>query len=236
MPGAQLFLQNRQDIRIGGRQSNAQYQYTLQTPELALLAEWGPRVTGAACALPATCRCQFRPAEFRTVVERVDRPRHGLASGTDGAGSGQRALRRLRPAPGLDDVQVDQPVSRGAGAAAAVVAESRIFWKRFTSRRPRAFRCRSRRSPTSRKASRRSRCRIRGSSRRPRFRSICRKACRSAMPSRQSTKRKSIWACPPIITGKFAGTAQAFQDSLGRPADPDRHGDACRLHHPRNSV
>ncbi len=29
-PGASLFLQSVQDIRIGGRASNAQYQYTLQ--------------------------------------------------------------------------------------------------------------------------------------------------------------------------------------------------------------
>ena len=33
MPGANLFLQNTQDIRIGGRQGNAQYQYTLQTQD-----------------------------------------------------------------------------------------------------------------------------------------------------------------------------------------------------------
>jgi multidrug efflux pump len=44
MPGAQLFLQNSQDIRIGGRQGNAQYQYTLQSPDLDMLALWGPRV------------------------------------------------------------------------------------------------------------------------------------------------------------------------------------------------
>ncbi|MFX9343845.1 efflux RND transporter permease subunit, partial [Acinetobacter baumannii] len=30
VPGATLFLQAVQDIRVGGRQSNAQYQYTLQ--------------------------------------------------------------------------------------------------------------------------------------------------------------------------------------------------------------
>jgi multidrug efflux pump len=44
MPGAQLFLQNSQDIRIGGRQSNAQYQYTLQSQDFAQLSEWAPRV------------------------------------------------------------------------------------------------------------------------------------------------------------------------------------------------
>src|SRR5580692_7070958 len=44
MPGAILYLQSQQDLRIGGRQGNAQYQYTLQTQDLGLLATWGPRV------------------------------------------------------------------------------------------------------------------------------------------------------------------------------------------------
>ena len=52
MPGAQLFLQAAQDIRIGGRQSNAQYQYTLQTQELPLLQEWAPRVMRRLMQLP----------------------------------------------------------------------------------------------------------------------------------------------------------------------------------------
>jgi multidrug efflux pump len=44
MPGAQLFLQSNQDIRIGGRQGNAQYQYSLQTQDLSLLNQWAPKV------------------------------------------------------------------------------------------------------------------------------------------------------------------------------------------------
>src|ERR1700722_3040499 len=44
MPGANLFLQNSQDVRIGGRQGNAQYQYTLQAPDFKSLADWGPKV------------------------------------------------------------------------------------------------------------------------------------------------------------------------------------------------
>jgi len=44
VPGATLFLQNSQDVRIGGRQSNAQYQYTLQGPTFDALALWGPKV------------------------------------------------------------------------------------------------------------------------------------------------------------------------------------------------
>jgi multidrug efflux pump len=52
MPGATLFLQSNQDIHVGGRQGNAQYQFTLQTQELALLALWGPRVLARLQALP----------------------------------------------------------------------------------------------------------------------------------------------------------------------------------------
>ena len=52
MPGATLYLQVNQDVRIGGRQSNAQYQYTLQSPELSLLGQWGPRVLDALGKLP----------------------------------------------------------------------------------------------------------------------------------------------------------------------------------------
>ena len=36
-----------QDIRIGGRQSNAAYQYTLQADTTAELYEWAPKLTAA---------------------------------------------------------------------------------------------------------------------------------------------------------------------------------------------
>ncbi|MGF6569557.1 multidrug efflux pump [Paraburkholderia fungorum] len=50
--GARTFLQAVQDIRVGGRQSNAQYQFTLladSTPDLYL---WGPKLTEALQARP----------------------------------------------------------------------------------------------------------------------------------------------------------------------------------------
>jgi multidrug efflux pump len=42
VPGATLFLQAVQDVRIGGRQSNAQYQYTIQSDSLDSLNHWSP--------------------------------------------------------------------------------------------------------------------------------------------------------------------------------------------------
>jgi multidrug efflux pump len=47
VPGATLFLQSVQDIRVGGRASNAQYQYTLQAPTLEELNEWTPKIVAA---------------------------------------------------------------------------------------------------------------------------------------------------------------------------------------------
>jgi len=51
-PGANLFLQPVQDIRIGGRQSNAQYQFTLQADDLAELRAWEPKIRLALGQLP----------------------------------------------------------------------------------------------------------------------------------------------------------------------------------------
>ncbi|MCC7039301.1 MAG: multidrug efflux RND transporter permease subunit [Burkholderiales bacterium] len=51
-PGANLFLVPVQDIRIGGRQSNSQYQYTLQADDLALLRAWEGRIRAALSNLP----------------------------------------------------------------------------------------------------------------------------------------------------------------------------------------
>jgi multidrug efflux pump len=50
--GARLFLQAVQDIRVGGRQSNAQYQYTLQGNDVRELYEWAPKLTDALSHLP----------------------------------------------------------------------------------------------------------------------------------------------------------------------------------------
>ena len=51
-PGANLYLQAAQDIRMGGRQSNAQYQYTLQGDNLGELAAWTPRIQRALAERP----------------------------------------------------------------------------------------------------------------------------------------------------------------------------------------
>ena len=44
VPGATLFFQSVQDVQIGGRLGNAQYQYTLQGDNLADLMSWAPKM------------------------------------------------------------------------------------------------------------------------------------------------------------------------------------------------
>ncbi|MHA7845829.1 multidrug efflux RND transporter permease subunit MdtC [Serratia sp. D1N4] len=51
-PGASLFLMAVQDIRAGGRQSNASYQYTLLADDLRELREWEPKIRLAFADLP----------------------------------------------------------------------------------------------------------------------------------------------------------------------------------------
>jgi len=52
VPGARVFMQAGQDLRIGGRQSNAQYQYTIQSDTLQDLVKWGPRLLQEVRKLP----------------------------------------------------------------------------------------------------------------------------------------------------------------------------------------
>ncbi len=51
-PGANLFLNPVQDIRVGGRQANATYQYTLQADDLNELRNWEPKIRAAMSQLP----------------------------------------------------------------------------------------------------------------------------------------------------------------------------------------
>jgi len=53
IPGVTLFLQSAQDLNIGARGSATQYQYTLTSLSLADLDEWGPKLMDAMQKIPA---------------------------------------------------------------------------------------------------------------------------------------------------------------------------------------
>ncbi len=51
--GARAFLFGAEDVRAGGRQSNAAYQYTLQADDSELLYEWTPKLVAALQKQPS---------------------------------------------------------------------------------------------------------------------------------------------------------------------------------------
>ncbi len=84
MPGATMFMQNSQDVRIGGRQGNAQYQYTLQAPDFASLAVWGPKVLERLSQLPEIADVssdqQVSGLSSNVVIDRDTASRLGLTA------------------------------------------------------------------------------------------------------------------------------------------------------------
>jgi multidrug efflux pump len=84
VPGATLFLQAVQDIRNTGRQTNAQYQYTLQGDNLQDLNTWGPRVLNALQPLPqlrdVNSDQQDKGLETDLVIDRATAARLGITA------------------------------------------------------------------------------------------------------------------------------------------------------------
>ena len=52
IPGATLYMQAAQDIRVGGRGGNSQYQFTLQSDKLRELNEWAPKLLAKLKTMP----------------------------------------------------------------------------------------------------------------------------------------------------------------------------------------
>ncbi|BEL86367.1 multidrug resistance protein MdtC [Serratia marcescens] len=82
-PGASLFLMAVQDIRVGGRQANASYQYTLLADDLAALRDWEPKIRVALAALPELADVnsdqQDKGSEMDLVYDRETMARLGIS-------------------------------------------------------------------------------------------------------------------------------------------------------------
>src|SRR5437867_11298369 len=80
--GASLYLQAIQDIRVGGRLSNALFQFTLQGDDLRELNRWAPRVQRKLQELPSlvdvSSDAQNRGLEASLVIDRDTASRLGI--------------------------------------------------------------------------------------------------------------------------------------------------------------
>ncbi|HSX78994.1 MAG TPA: multidrug efflux RND transporter permease subunit, partial [Candidatus Saccharimonadia bacterium] len=82
VPGARLFMQAFQDLRVGGRLSSAQYQFTLQGDNVRELNEWAPRVLSKMRSLPILTDVnsdqQDRGLEASLAIDRDTAARLGI--------------------------------------------------------------------------------------------------------------------------------------------------------------
>jgi multidrug efflux pump len=83
IPGATLFLTAGQDLRVGGRGSNSQYQFTLQADSLKDLNEWAPKLLTQLKTVPiildANSDQQIHGLESELVIDRGTASRMGVS-------------------------------------------------------------------------------------------------------------------------------------------------------------
>jgi len=84
VPGSTLFLQAVQDVRLGGRISNAQYQFTLQSDSLEALNAWAPRLVRAMREMPElrdiSSDQQNRGLQVPVTIDRQTAARLGVST------------------------------------------------------------------------------------------------------------------------------------------------------------
>jgi len=82
VPGAPTFLQPVQDLRVGGRISNALYQFTLQGENLSELNDWGQRVLQKMRTLPQVVDVssdqQNKGLQATLMIDRATASRMGI--------------------------------------------------------------------------------------------------------------------------------------------------------------
>ncbi|MHB8301340.1 MAG: efflux RND transporter permease subunit [Acidobacteriaceae bacterium] len=84
IPGANLFLQSSQDISVGGRISDAQYQYTLQDQSYSELMKWAPRLQDLFKKMPelrdVSTDLQDQGLETELAIDRDTAARLGIST------------------------------------------------------------------------------------------------------------------------------------------------------------
>jgi multidrug efflux pump len=84
VPGASLYLNPAQDLRVGGRQSNADYQFSLRSDSVEELNRWGPKVLDAVRKIPlitdANSDLEVHGQEVHVDYDRTTAARLGISS------------------------------------------------------------------------------------------------------------------------------------------------------------
>ena len=141
--GATLYLQAAQDVRVGGRNSASLYQFTMRGDNVQDLTTLWPRPCSTALRhvrLITDVNTDQQNSGLQAMVTLRSRHRGALRDLV--AADRQRAVRRVRPAPGVHHVHGAQSVSRGDGSGAALLAGSGVSEADLRRIARRAGRCR----------------------------------------------------------------------------------------------
>ncbi len=218
LPIASAYMQPVQDLRIGGRLSSAQYQYTIQSDTLADLTHWGPKLLARLRTQPGftDVSSDQQDGGLRVLLD-FDRPRSAALGMTTAALDTE-----LDTAFGQAEVsvmfeQTNQYYVAARGRAAATRRSPQRARRTSTCTAagagvgevPLASVATSRTTTAPLQVNHTGLFPLGDGVAQPRA-----GAGRSAAATRQIEAVQARLGMPPTIRGQFAGTLLAFQDSL----------------------
>jgi len=212
IPGVSLYLQAIQDLRIGGRATGAQFQYTLQSDSVKDLNEWAPVMYNKLRARPELADVntdqQDKGLEAGLVIDRVTALRMGI--------SPQAIDNTLYDAFGQRQVSV---MYKPLNQYHVVMEADPIFWQNPDGLRYLYVRGTNGQVPLSAFTHYAPSNTALSVNHQGQFPSVTVSfnlplgtSLSQAVPVIQEVEREA--GLPSNIHGSFAGTAQAFQDSL----------------------
>ncbi len=111
--GVSVYIQSPPAISIGGVASKSLYQYTLEGGNIAELNRTARELRGAPANQLDADGCDERPADRESTSRRRHQPGSRQRTRRFGSRNRKHALRRVRPAPGFDDLYGEQRVLGG---------------------------------------------------------------------------------------------------------------------------
>ena len=118
-------MQAAQDVRLGGRPTRTQFEFTLQDANLDELSEWAPKILAKMQTLPELRDVATDQQSEGTTLQLQDQPRHRLALRHPAATDRRHALRRVRPASGHAVFHPAQQLPRDPGNPAGAAGQPR---------------------------------------------------------------------------------------------------------------
>ncbi len=213
IPGLQVFIQIPPPIRLGGRFTQAQYQFTLQGPDTDELYRASAAMLGAHEGAARLPRRRHRPPAAQPAGRGIDRPRQGRRLRRLRAPGGGRPLLRLRQPPRLDHLRSQQRLRRDDGAARPSTSATPTRWRKLYVHAAAASSCRWRRSPASQRAV--GPLAVAHSGQLPAVTLSFNLAPGTSIDeATRSVEAIAAEVLPATVNGNFQGTAQAFQSSM----------------------